>query len=145
MPDHSIYHDFPIEAPPERVFAVLQSPEGLDAWWTLESAGTPARGGTYRLGFGPEYDWAAVLKRFEPPRLVEWEMTRADRDWLGTRVGFELDAIPGGTQVRFWHAGWREVNDHFRRSSYCWAMYLRLLRRYIESGQTVPYAGRLAT
>ena len=40
-------------------------------------------------------------------------------------------------------AGWLEANAHFRRSSYCWAMYLRLLQRYLEQGETVPYADRL--
>jgi hypothetical protein len=28
-------------------------------------------------------------------------------------------------------------------SSYCWAMYLRLLRRNVEAGEVVPYAQRL--
>jgi uncharacterized protein YndB with AHSA1/START domain len=28
-------------------------------------------------------------------------------------------------------------------SCYCWAMYLRVLRRYLEHGERVPYEGRL--
>jgi hypothetical protein len=35
------------------------------------------------------------------------------------------------------------MDDEFRRSSYCWAMYLRILRRYLEHGETVPYERRL--
>ncbi|MCH8956850.1 SRPBCC domain-containing protein, partial [candidate division KSB1 bacterium] len=36
-----------------------------------------------------------------------------------------------------------EANEHYRVSCYCWAMYLRLLKRYVEHGETVPYEDRL--
>ena len=28
-------------------------------------------------------------------------------------------------------------------STFCWAMYLRLLKRFVEAGEVVPYAERL--
>jgi len=28
-------------------------------------------------------------------------------------------------------------------SCYCWAMYLRIMRRYLEHGESVPYERRL--
>lgn len=141
MPD--ILHAFPVNAPVERVFEVLCSPRGLDAWWTKESAGTPGLGASYRLFFGPEYDWVGVMRRYQPPLVVEWELTSADPDWLGTRVGFELTATPSGTEVEFCHAGWREPTRHYRISSFCWAMYLRLFKRYVETGEVVEYERRL--
>ncbi len=48
------------------------------------------------------------------------------------------------TQVRFEHTGWPVANDHYRISNYCWAMYLRLLKRYVEAGEVVPYEKRLS-
>jgi hypothetical protein len=39
--------------------------------------------------------------------------------------------------------GWPVDNEHWRISCYCWAMYLRLLRRYLEHGEIVPYERRL--
>ncbi len=33
--------------------------------------------------------------------------------------------------------------EHYRISCYCWAMYLRILKRYLEHGETVQYARRL--
>ena len=42
----------------------------------------------------------------------------------------------------FSHTGWPSANEHFRVSSYCWAMYLRVLRRYLEHGEVVPYEQR---
>ncbi len=56
-----------------------------------------------------------------------------------------LEPEGGGarTRVQFRHNGWPHVNEHFRVSSYCWALYLRLLRRHVELGETVPYEDRL--
>jgi uncharacterized protein YndB with AHSA1/START domain len=141
MPD--ILHDFPINAPPARVFEVLCSPAGLDAWWTKQSDGTPGVGSGYRLYFGPGYDWAALMRRYEPARAVEWEITSADDDWRGTRVGFRLRPEGKGTGVEFYHAGWPSANSHYRISTFCWAMYLRLLKRHIETGEVVEYERRL--
>lgn len=47
------------------------------------------------------------------------------------------------TLVHFSHRGWRDANTHYRVSNCCWAMYLRILRRNIEHGETVPYEKRL--
>lgn len=45
--------------------------------------------------------------------------------------------------MKFHHVGWPEANDHYRTSCYCWAMYLRLLKRYVELGETVACATQL--
>ncbi len=47
------------------------------------------------------------------------------------------------TQVRFSHSGWADANDHYHTSCFCWAMYLRILKRYVEHGELVPYEKRL--
>jgi uncharacterized protein YndB with AHSA1/START domain len=141
MPD--ILHDFPIVAAPQRVFDILGSPSGLNAWWTLEADGQPGVGQRYRLYFGPGYEWVGVMRRHQPGRELEWEITEADPDWRGTRVGFRLRPEGDSTQVQFYHTGWPEVNQHYRTSCYCWAMYLRLLKRFIEQGEVVEYPRRL--
>jgi uncharacterized protein YndB with AHSA1/START domain len=141
MPD--ILHDFPIRVPPARVFEAVSTPAGLDRWWTARSTGAPGVGFEYQLWFGPEYDWRATVSQCDPPRAFELTVTVAMPDWTGTRVGFQLEERPFGTQVRFWHAGWAAADDHFRTSSYCWAMYLRILQRALEHGEDVPYPDRL--
>lgn len=141
MPD--IVHNVPIKGSLDQVFRAISTPAGLDSWWSLHSAGEPAPGAEYKLGFGPEYDWLAVLSRYVPDTEFELELTRADSDWQGTRLGFLLEMKDGVTQVRFQHLGWPEENDHYRTSCYCWAMYLRLLKRYVEHGEVVPYDDRL--
>jgi uncharacterized protein YndB with AHSA1/START domain len=140
----SILHDFTIEAPSSSVFDSITTPAGLDQWWTHYSSGEPRRGAEYALGFGPEYDWEARVTRCVRDREFEIEMVEATDEWVGTRVGFRLVPAGGRTHVSFWHTGWAEATPHFRAVSFGWAAYLRLLRRYLESGETVPYEERLA-
>ena len=140
MPE--ILHDFFIRNSPEKVFHAISAPAEVDNWWSLECTGTPAMGGEYRLYFGEAYDWRARVTLHEPSRAFEWEMIEAMEDWVGTRVGFEMEAVQGGTKVRFHHRGWAEASEHFRISSYCWGTLLRLLKVYVETGAVLPHAER---
>lgn len=97
----------------------------------------------YEFRFGPEYQWRAVVVRRELDMAIEWELTMAMDDWMGTRFGFVLDACGDDTEVEFHHAGWAEATPHFRTTSYCWTMYLRLLKRFLEAGAVAPYVDRL--
>lgn len=138
-----ILQDFPIKASPTQVYRAITTPAGLDAWWTKRSSGEPREGAEYGLWFGPEYDWRARVTRAVPDSEFELEMTRADDDWRGTRVGFHLTPRGDGTWVQFHHTAWPGANEHYRISSHCWAMYLRVLRRFLEHGESVPYEQRL--
>jgi uncharacterized protein YndB with AHSA1/START domain len=141
MPD--ILHDFPIAAPIARVFDAISSPAGLDAWWTLGASGEVRVGADYELFFGEEYDWRAKVTRCATNRAFALGMTHASDDWLGTTVSFVLASRDDLTWVHFAHTGWREASDHYRTSSFCWAMYLRVMKRWIEHGEVVAYERRL--
>jgi uncharacterized protein YndB with AHSA1/START domain len=139
----NIYQDFPIRGSIDAVFHAISTPEGLDQWWTLRAAGQPRLGAEYELWFGPEHDWRATVTGCEPGVAFELKMGRSDDDWKGTMIGFELEQRSETVWTRFYHRGWPSANEHFRISTHCWAMYLRVLRRFIEHGETVPYAQRL--
>ena len=138
-----ILHDLVIKAPRARVFQAIATPEGLDRWWTLRSSGRAELGATWELYFGEPHDWRAVVTRCRPGEAFELGLTRADAEWSGTSVRFTLAEHDDLTALRFAHVGWPSSSAHCRTSSYCWAMYLRLLRRWLELGETVPYALRL--
>jgi uncharacterized protein YndB with AHSA1/START domain len=138
VPD--IFHAFRVYGPAARIFETVSTPAGLDVWWTKTSA---VHGADYDLGFGPGYDWRAVATKSVANEIFELEIAAADPDWNGTRVGFEIHPKDKFTEVLFRHAGWPADNDHYRSSNYCWAMYLRLLKRYVEHGEVVPYEKRL--
>lgn len=139
----AILHDCEIAAPPERVFDAVSLPAGLDEWWTFRSSGTRAVGSEYHLDFGPTHDWRALVTACRSPQVFELLITRATEDWQRTRVTFELDGRGGKTELRLSHVGWPAQNDQYRRSAYAWAMYLRILRRHLEHGESVPYKERL--
>lgn len=138
-----IFLSFPVNAPIEQVFDAVASPTGLNQWWTLRSNGKPTTGSTYELYFTEGYDWRANVLNACAPFSFELKITKATPDWQGTRVIFSLEEKDGYTQVNFSHLGWPDNNDHFRTSSFCWAMYLRLMKRYVEFGETVKYGKRL--
>jgi len=154
MPD--IHHQFPVFAPASEVFDAVASPKGLDAWWTLSSKGEPAEGHVYELFFGEGYNWRGRVTECVPNKAFELEIFDSMPDWEGSRVRFELTeevrepaepslsaSSAARTEVRFSHAGWQEEDDHYRISSFCWAMYLRLMKKYVEDGTVVDYAKRL--
>jgi len=141
MPD--IYHTVPVRGSAQRVFDMVSTPTGLDVWWTARSQGSPLLGTDYQLWFAPDYDWRARVTACEAGTLFELELTTAMQDWLGTRVRFELAERDGVTTLRFAHLEWPRDTAHLRESSYCWAMYLRHLKRHVELGVTVPYEQRL--
>lgn len=141
MPD--IYHYFPVNTSPEKVFECISTPEGLDRWWSKSSTGKPALGELYRLDFGPGYRWDAVVSKIVHGKEFELTMTHSDSDWTGSKVGFTLTVKDNATEVHFYHTGWKEDNEHYRISNFCWAMYLRILKRNLEFGEEVPYENRL--
>jgi uncharacterized protein YndB with AHSA1/START domain len=140
MPD--IFHDFIIKVSPECVFDGISTPALLDKWWTKKSSGRANKGEEYELNFGPKYVWSGRLAKCVAPTEFEMEISNADDDWNGTRVGFRLSGEKT-TAVSFYHTGWKKPTDNWRFSSFCWAMYLRILRRHLEHGETVPYERRL--
>ena len=140
---HDILHDFQIEAKPVEIFRAISTSKGLNSWWTLNSSGIPEEGELYNLDFGPDYQWTARVVKVDNPNILEWKMEKSDDDWKDTIVGFEIIGNGTHSHVKFYHKSWAESNDHFRRSNYCWASYLRLLKRYIEHGEFVPYEHRL--
>ncbi|MBV9073468.1 MAG: SRPBCC domain-containing protein [Acidobacteria bacterium] len=133
-----------VKAPVSRVFQAMSTPAGLDRWWTKTSSGTPEEGGEYSLFFGPDYDWRARVTKYRVNSAFELEITKAHPDWLGTRVGCELqEEASDRTSLRFYHLGWPDENEHWRVSCHCWALYLRIMRRNLEHGENVPYEQRL--
>ncbi|MBL7865690.1 MAG: SRPBCC domain-containing protein [Cyclobacteriaceae bacterium] len=140
MPD--IFHQFRIEAQPQKVFDAFCSQQGLNDWWTARSSGVPKAGEVYTFWFGPEYDWRATVAHVVPGREITWQMTQAMDDWVNTRVGIRLTADKEGTLVDFFHEGWREANPHFRISNFCWGTLLTGLKNYVERGTVIPFDQR---
>ncbi|MBK9271432.1 MAG: SRPBCC domain-containing protein [Saprospiraceae bacterium] len=138
-----IFHNFPVNAPLDRVFGLVSTPEGLDKWWAKASSGKTAPGEIFKLHFEPAYHWTAIVSKYLPFEEFELTMQISDPEWEGSKVGFRLFSNNNLTEVQFYHTGWKELNEHYKISNYCWAMYLRILKRNLEFDEFVPYMDRL--
>ncbi len=137
-----ILHQFRIDATPQKVFDAFCSANGLNDWWTARASGEPRLGGIYTFWFGPDYDWRAQVTHLVPGKEITWTMTQAMDDWMDTKVGIRLSQAGTGTLVDFFHTGWREPNDHYRISNFCWGTLLTGLKNYVEKGIVVPFEKR---
>ncbi len=138
-----IIHYLQVQSPIESVFQTISTPRGMVKWWPLQASGHSELGAILTLDFGPGYHWQAQVTQMVPPTEFELTLIKADSDWQDNTVGFQLNSMKDGTNVRFYNRGWKEANDHFCISNYCWAMYLRLMKRYVEHGEVVEYSDRL--
>jgi uncharacterized protein YndB with AHSA1/START domain len=139
---HAIYHDLTIKSPREKVFDAITSPVHLVNWWPLKSEGVPKEGATYNFNFTDEYDWYGVVIKVEDLKSFHIKMTTSDDDWNATTFGFDLEELNGNTKLKFCHTNWKNCNDEFRQSSYCWAILLKGLKDYLENGIIIPFENR---
>lgn len=141
MPD--IYHDFPVNGSVKEVYECVSTPVGLSRWWSKNATGIPGLGNKYEFDFGPGYQWEAVVTGFQNGSLFSLKMILSDSDWKDSVVSFELTPAQNSVTLHFSHIGWPENNPHYKSSSYCWAMYLRCLKGYVEKGIELEYELRL--
>lgn len=139
---NSIFHDLEIKESINKTFNAITEPEHLMNWWPQRCTGIPKENEEYNFYFAPEYDWYGKVIRLEKNKSFHIKMTSSDADWNQTSFGFDLEQKNDLVQIQFWHIGWPECNEHFRRSSLCWAMLLSGLKNYIESGKIVPFDER---
>lgn len=140
MPD--IFHNVYIHESPEKVFHAISKGEEIEKWWTKRSSGKAIVGEVFNLYFSDDYDWKAKLISVAENEKCKWQMLKADKDWIHTRFGFQLFKRNNITLAEFSHVGWPEINEHYKRSNYCWAMYLQLLKWYVETGNTTIFEER---
>lgn len=127
----------------EQAFEGVSNPVYLDEWWTKKCKGKPALKESYELYFSPEHIWKAEVTKCDPPHAFELTLIEAHEDWLATRVGFKLRPQGDGISMEFYHDQWKEENEHYKISCYCWPVYMRTLKYYLERGVRVPYEQRL--
>ena len=138
----SIYHDLVIKVSKEKVFDAITNPTHLNNWWTLKSSGKPILNSEYNLNFTDEYNWFCKVSKVEKNKYFYLSMTVSSEDWQSTTFGFELKETQNGTLVKFSHLGWKKCNSEFRNSSFCWAILLNNLKRYLEKGDIIPFEER---
>ncbi|NNE14466.1 MAG: SRPBCC domain-containing protein [Saprospiraceae bacterium] len=128
-----IFHDVDIKASASDIYKMITTEEGLNIWWTTKSYGTPQINQQYNFYFTDDYDWYARVIDCETDKFINFKLEKADKDWISTSLKFEI--IPKDTttnMLRFEHIGWKQANDHFRRTNFCWGQYLDIMKKWLE-------------
>jgi uncharacterized protein YndB with AHSA1/START domain len=140
----NILHRLTIDAPPERVYELAATREGLEQWWT----GRPVTGddkiaGLLSFYFRDPTDPAATFEVVERSQdRIVWRCVGGPDDWIDTRVTYALrPREDGGTTLLFRHDGWRQENEFMNGCSTNWAAYLMSLKSGAEDHGFNAYPG----
>jgi uncharacterized protein YndB with AHSA1/START domain len=134
-----ILHRIGATATPDQVYVALTTLDGLAAWWTTDTQGDPAPGGTIQFRFGNTGGFDMKVLDQRPNERVEWEVTEGPEEWVGTHVGFDLKQEDDYTIVLFKHEGWREPVEFMSHCSTKWATFLMSLKQLVETGTGAPH------
>lgn len=134
-----ICHRLRIDVPVETVFHALTTEEGLSAWWTPDTKAQPVIGSTLKFSFGPDYSKEIRVEDLHHYDKVKWLCLKAQEEWIGTTISFDLEPHPKGTVLSFNHDNWRAYTPEFAGCSYAWALFLRSLKLLCETGKGLPF------
>ena len=110
---------------------------GLQGWWTTDTTGDTATGGTLRFRF-PQGGFDMEVLEHVPGELVRWRVTDGPPEWVGTLVEWRLSRADGFTIVNFTHRGWAEPVEFLSHCSTKWATFLMSLKALVETGAGAP-------
>ena len=141
-----ITHRIGIRAPAAKVYEAIATPQGVAGWWTRDTTGTAATGGTVDLRFrrqdGEEIGRMQFeMTRLEPHREVHWRFLDGPPEWLGTDATFQLTQEGEMTILVFGHRHWKEPVEFMAHCSMKWAVFLMSLRALMETGEGMPAPG----
>lgn len=131
---NTIYLDIEINSNPETIFDLISTQNGLNRWWTKKSCVDLKPDGKIQYFFSNEFDWYGRIIDVNAPNKLVVLITEADEDWTDTILSFEIQYKNQKKLIlRFEHQNWKAINDHFRKTSYCWAQYFATLKEIAEA------------
>lgn len=131
-----IFHDIEIKSSASELFQIITTSDGLNSWWTTKSYGCPEIHSEYNFFFNESYNWFAQVIGVKKNKFVHYKMTIADPDWTNTILKFDILEKSNEIHIlRFEHKNWKESNDHYRRTNFCWAIYFQKMKNLLENGQ----------
>ena len=126
-----------IKAIPEKVYKAVTTQEGLEGWWCKQTTAKPELGFVNVFTFG-KFRNEMKITTLTPNQKVEWKCIGSIDEWIGTEISFNLEEKDGMTILRFAQAGWRAVTDTFAGCTYDWALFLKSLKSFCETGSGSP-------
>jgi Activator of Hsp90 ATPase homolog 1-like protein len=134
-----ILHKIGIQASTQNnVYRALTTIEGLSGWWTKDTRGEGKIGGVLQFRFRAGGFDMKVLE-LHPARHVLWQVVEGPKEWLGTKISFDLKQEGDWTIVLFKHQGWKEPVEFMHHCSTKWGVFLLSLKSLLETGIGAPY------
>lgn len=115
------------------VYKALTSEEGLGNVWTKKLIVKPEVGFVNEFDFDEGYITKFKITELNENNKIVWECIASDKEWIGTKVSFELTGKDNKTTIILKHFDWRERTDFYRWCNYNWAMFLYRLKIYCEN------------
>ena len=137
MPD--IKHYLIIESSPQKVYEAITTKHGFANWWTPKTKIVNKTGDINIFDFGNRYHNEMKIIDLQPNKRVEWECLVGDKEWIGTKLIFELEEKDNETILRFTHSNWKAETDFFASCNFEWGYYMRSLKSYCETGAGTPF------
>ena len=116
----------------------LTTLEGLKGWWTTDTSGNPAQGGTIKFRF----DGNGIDMKVEnvTDSDVMWRCVSGPEEWLNTTIEFSLESeADDKSTIYFTHRNWAEESPFHYHCSMKWAAFLLSLKEYLELGKGRPF------
>jgi uncharacterized protein YndB with AHSA1/START domain len=135
----AIKHLLFINSPSQKIYSAITTKEGVANWWTEQTEIGNKVGDLNIFDFGDRYHNEMKTSKLIPNKQVEWECLEGDKEWIGTKLIFEIEEKDKGSVLKFTHGNWREETDFFASCNYHWGYYMRSLKLYCETGKGTPF------
>jgi uncharacterized protein YndB with AHSA1/START domain len=132
-----IRHNVVIKATPEKIYEAVTTQEGLTSWWAKQTTARPEIGFVNVFTFGKIRNEMKVVM-LTPNKRVEWKCINSIEEWTDTDISFDMEENDGRTILRFAHSGWRAATDTFASCNYDWAIFMKSLKSFCETGTGTP-------
>lgn len=132
-----ILHRVGIRSSVDNAYRAVATRDGLAGWWTTNTQGESRIGGILQFRFGAGGFDLKVLE-LQPARRVLWHVIDGPKEWIGTRVSWDLRQEGDYAIVLFSHQGWSEPAEFMHHCSTKWAIFLMSLKSLVETGRGAP-------
>jgi hypothetical protein len=120
------------------VYKALTTVEGLSGWWTNNTQGESKVGRVLLFRFHAGGIDMKVLE-LHPNTHVLWQVVDGPKEWIGTKVSFDLKQQGDWIIVLFKHQGWKEPVEFMHHCSTKWGVFLLSLKSLLETGKGSPH------
>jgi len=121
----------------------------INQWWTEMFEGSAQTvGQTFTIRFGPQIFKTMVVEELIRNKNVVWRVQDAfidlpeldnKKEWINTRIVWELSIHPEGTLLRLTHIGLTPKAECYDLCSSGWQSFLYSLDKFIHTGVGTPF------